>query len=146
MLFETTIEIEAPREKVWSTLVDVERWPEWTASMTSIELLTGAPLAPSSRLRVKQPRMRALVWEVTDLVPGEAFTWRSSILGVTSVGTHRIAAASDHAVTVTLALDQSGFLAPIVGFITSRMTRHYVDMEARGLKARCEAGVSRATD
>jgi uncharacterized membrane protein len=146
MLFETTIEIEAPREKVWSTLVDVERWPEWTASMTSIELLTGAPLAPSSRLRVKQPRMRALVWEVTDLVPGEAFTWRSSILGVTSVGTHRIAAASDHSVTVTLALDQSGFLAPIIGFLAARMTRRYVDTEARGLKARCEAGVSRATD
>ena len=40
MLFETTIEIEAPRETVWSTLADVERWHEWTASVTSIELLT----------------------------------------------------------------------------------------------------------
>ncbi len=104
MHFATTIEITAPREQVWATLADVERWPEWTKSVTSVELLTGAPLSGSSRVRIKQPRLKALEWDVTEFVPNEVFTWTSSTLGITSVGSHRITAATGDRVTVTLAL------------------------------------------
>ncbi len=142
MLFERTIEIEAPRETVWSTLADVERWHEWTASVTSAELLTNGPLSLSSRVRIKQPRLKMLDWEVTEFVPNEVFTWRSSTLGVTSMGTHRVAAAAGDRVTVRLALDQTGLLAPLVGLLSARSTRRYIDMEARGLKARAEAAVA----
>jgi uncharacterized membrane protein len=142
MLFETTIEIAASRDTVWSTLVDVERWPEWTESVTSIDLLTDRPPGLGSKLRIKQPRLHALVWEMTELVPGEVFTWRSSTLGITSVGTHRITASTGDRVTVTLALHQTGFLAPLVGLLTARVTRRYIDMEARGLKARAERTLS----
>ena len=38
-------------------------------------------------------------------------------------------------VTVTLSLHQTGFLAPIVGLLSARLTRRYIDMEANGLKA-----------
>jgi hypothetical protein len=39
---------------------------------------------------------------------------------------------------VRLTLDQSGLLAPVVGAFFGRLTRRYVDMEADGLKRRCE--------
>ena len=39
MQFETTVEINATPEQVWNTLIEVERWPEWTASITKIEPL-----------------------------------------------------------------------------------------------------------
>jgi uncharacterized membrane protein len=142
MHFETGTEIAAPREHVWATLVDVERWHEWTRSVTSIELLTGAPLSASSRLRIKQPRLKALEWSVTEFVPNEVFTWTSSTFGITSVGSHRITAGPDDRVTVTLALHQTGFLAPLIGLLTARLTRRYIDMEANGLKARSEARAS----
>ena len=92
MRFETTIEIQAPGDLVWATLADVERWPTWTASMRRVEILTKGPLGLSAKVRVKHPRLSALVWDVTEFVPGEVFTWRSSILGVTCVGTHRVSA------------------------------------------------------
>ena len=94
-------------------------------------------------MRIKQPRLKALEWDVTEFVANEVFTWRSSTVGITSVGTHRITAASGDRVTVRLALDQKGFLAPVVGLLTARLTRRYIDMEARGLKARSEAAVSK---
>jgi uncharacterized membrane protein len=142
MHFETAIEIAAPREQVWATLADVERWSEWTRSVTSIEVLTGAPFASSSRVRIKQPKLKALEWDVTEFVPNEVFTWTSSTFGVTSVGAHRISAASGDGVHVTLSLHQTGFLAPIVGLLSARLTRRYSDREANGLKARSEARAS----
>mgnify|MGYP001599984772 CR=1 FL=1 len=44
MEFTHTVEINAPRAQVWSTLADVERWTDWTQSITSIDLLD-KPLA-----------------------------------------------------------------------------------------------------
>ena len=32
----TTIDIEAPVEQVWEVLREVERWPEWAPTVTSV--------------------------------------------------------------------------------------------------------------
>ena len=138
MRFETTVEIDAPQDAVWNTLVDVERWPEWTASMTEVKRVDGEVLAPGSRVRVKQPRMPALMWEVTELAPGRSFTWRSTSPGVTTVGSHLLTSAASDRVAVTLGVRQSGALASVVALLTSGRTRRYVQMEALGLKTRCE--------
>jgi uncharacterized membrane protein len=141
VLFSTSIEIHAPQAQVWATLADVERWPEWTASMKQVDLVSGRPLALGSRVRVKQPRLQALEWKVTELVPGEVFTWTGSTLGVQCVGRHCVEPKTTDSVTVTLSLEQTGFLAPVIGRVMARLTRRYIDMEARGCKARSEAGV-----
>jgi uncharacterized protein YndB with AHSA1/START domain len=49
--FEMTVEIEATPDKVWAILADVERWPEWTASMVHVERLNGELLALGTRVR-----------------------------------------------------------------------------------------------
>jgi uncharacterized protein YndB with AHSA1/START domain len=139
MQFEMKVEIEATPEKVWATLTDVERWPEWTASMTTLERLNGDTLALGARVRIKQPGMPTLVWTVTQFDLGLSFSWRSTSPGVATVGTHLIEGAAGDRVTVTLSIHQSGMLAPVVGLFTSTKTRRYVNMEAQGLKQRCEA-------
>src|SRR6266849_7099381 len=102
MHFETTVEIDAPPDTVWATLVDVDRWPEWTASISTVERLGTSALAPASKVRIEQPRMPVLVWEVTDFEPGIAFTWQSASLGVTTVASHRLSGTAEAGVTVTL--------------------------------------------
>ena len=122
MHFETTVEIDAPPDKVWATLVDVDRWPEWTASISTVERRGAGVLARGSKVRIKQPRMPRLVWEVTDFEPGTAFTWRSASPGVTTVASHRLSGTAETGVTVTLTVDMSGVMAPIAGLLTSRTT------------------------
>ena len=139
MRFETTVEIEATPDKVWATLADVERWPEWTASMTQVECLNGESLALGAMVRVKQPRMPALVWKVIELDPGRSFSWQSKSTGVTTVGSHVVKTTADNRVTVALGIEQSGPLAPVIGLLLSKTTRRYIKMEAEGLKQRCEA-------
>ena len=41
----TTIDVEAPVEQVWQVLRDVERWPEWAPTVTSVRRLDDVPLA-----------------------------------------------------------------------------------------------------
>ena len=37
MRFDIETEINASAARVWAALVDVERWPDWMASYTSVE-------------------------------------------------------------------------------------------------------------
>jgi hypothetical protein len=43
-------------------------------------------------------------------------------------------------VAVTLGIRESGPLAPVTGLLLPGLIRRYVQMEADGLKHRCEAG------
>lgn len=140
MRFETSIDVAASAEHVFGIYTDVERWPEWTESVTSIERMDEGPLRVGSRVRIKQPRLPVAVWEVTDLVPDRSFTWVARGPGIVTTASHVITPADQNGqVTVTASLDQAGLLGPLLGLLTKRMTNHYLDTEVRGLKARCES-------
>lgn len=139
MRFAATIDVVAPAERVFDVYADVERWPEWTASVTSVERLDQGPLRVGSRARVRQPRLPVAVWEVTVLVPGERFAWVARGPGVVTTGTHIARDAGRPGLTnVTAVLDQEGPLGPVVGLLTARLTRRYLEAEVRGIKQRCE--------
>lgn len=140
MHFETTVEIDAPHDRVWATMADVERWPEWTASMRELKILDGTTIALGSRVRIVMPRLPTLVWEVTEFEPGASFTWRGASRGVATIGTHSVRATAASRVAVTLGIRESGPLAPVTGLLLPGLIRRYVQMEADGLKHRCEAG------
>jgi uncharacterized protein YndB with AHSA1/START domain len=141
--FQTSVEIDAPPARVWAVLSDVERWPDWTASMTRVELTDGGALARGSTVRIKQPRFPAMTWRVTSLEPNEGFTWEVRTPGGYSVAGHRIEPRGDRGSRVTLTVRQTGALMTIIAPLMAGTTRHYMEMEAAGLKAACE-GATRA--
>jgi uncharacterized membrane protein len=139
MEIERAIDIAAPPDRVWAVMSDVERWPEWTASVRNVERLDPGPFAVGSRARVRQPRLPAATWTVTALEPGRSFEWQSPAPGLRSVGRHRVDGVGDGASRVTLSLIWSGPLTPVVRLLYGNLSRRYVEMEAQGLKRRCES-------
>lgn len=138
-MFETSVDIAAPAERVWAVLVEVERAPEWTASMTAVKLLGDGPLAVGSRVRIKQPRLPPVVWEVTSLEPGRSFSWRARGPGFTTIGEHRVTAEGPERASATLGIRRTGPLAAVADLAFGRVDRRYVTMEAEGLKGQSEA-------
>ena len=137
MQHEVQIRIDAPAEEVWSALADVERWPEWTASVRTVELLD-AELAVGARVRIRQPKFPAVVWHVTELADGVSFTWRSRSPGADAHGRHAVLDNGDGTSTAVLTISQTGVLGSLVGLLSRRITKRYVGLEAAGLKARSE--------
>ena len=69
MHVELTRPAPAPAAAVWSVVADVERWPMWTRSMPARRAADGRPPPLGSRVQVKQPRLAATTWVVTELEP-----------------------------------------------------------------------------
>ncbi|MBF8193748.1 SRPBCC family protein [Nonomuraea sp. K274] len=139
MRFETGVTIDASAERVWRTMTDVTRWPEFTPTMTSLRRLDEGPLGAGSRVRIKQPGIPALDWVVTELHPGTSFVWETSTGGVTISGGHALTPRDGGGVSLVLSITQTGLLAPLLTLLTGRRTRRYVRIEAESLKRRCEA-------
>jgi uncharacterized protein YndB with AHSA1/START domain len=134
---DITVRVAASPERVWEVLADVENWPSWTQSMTSITLLDTGPLGVGSRVRIKQPRLPVTTWTVIELSPGESFTWIAAGPGIRTTASHRIHAAEPGSV-VTLMVDQNGIIGRLIGKFMAGLTNRYLAMEGHGLKAHAE--------
>src|SRR5262245_34873131 len=86
--FSITVEIPAPQPLVWSVIADVERWPDWTASISEVKLLSPSPIRIGSRVRIRQPKLPPAFWRVTELNPGTSFTWVSRAAGLLVTARH----------------------------------------------------------
>jgi uncharacterized protein YndB with AHSA1/START domain len=136
---ESTQHLEADPRRVWDAISDVTRWPEWLDTVTSLKRLDDGPLRVGSRARIKQPGFPPAVWEVTEVVDGHHFTWHAGAPGLRSVGRHVVEPDGTGA-RVTLAIDQTGPLAPLAARVWGRRTRDYVEREGRCLAERVAAG------
>src|SRR3990172_11368027 len=112
---ERTIQINAPPERVWAVMSDVERWPEWTESMKSVKHLDSGDLGAGSKAKLRIRRSpNATVWTVTELTPNRSFTWEAKSGGVKGVAKHVIEPDGSGS-KVTLTVDLSGIVATIFG-------------------------------
>jgi uncharacterized protein YndB with AHSA1/START domain len=132
MQHEETRAVAAPAEVVWRILTDLERWPAWTRSMSKVE--PDGPLAVGMTARVKQPRLPAVTWTVTDVDQGRSFTWEAAAPGLRTVAEHVVADGAAGTSTITLRIDTTGPAAGMMGLLLGGMTRRYVAMEADGLQ------------
>ena len=130
MITDSGVDIDAPATVVWDVFSDVERWPEWTDSVTSLVALDGPGLAVGKRFEIKQPRMPKLVWEVTDVAPGKSWTWVQRSPGGLTVASHDVTAISANRTRVRQQIDQRGPVGALVGLLMRRMTRRYLELES----------------
>lgn len=137
MRYTRTDVIAARPGDVWAVLMDVESWPDWTASMREITRLDSGPLRVGSTVRVRQPTGRPMVFTITELTNERSFTWTASAAGTRSTGYHELTqTASGVRAVLTFAL--TGPMAWLGALLAGGRIRRYVDMEADGLKRRSE--------
>lgn len=134
-----TVDIDAPTERVWDVLTDIDRWSEWTNSVTSARRLDKGELRAGSRAELAQPRIPKGVWTVTMVEPGLSFNWEQSGPGVRTTARHRLEALPDGGTRVHLAVEQAGWLGVTVGRFYRKLTDRYLAMESAGLKVRSES-------
>ena len=135
--FTISIDINAPPDRVWAVMSDVEHWHEWTPSVTSIKRLDSGPFAVGSRLLIRQPKFPPAMWKITAIEPGRGFSSASGMPGLHVFAHHRIEKTTLGS-RATLALDYDGFLGDLLARMTKDITDRYIGLEARGLKARSE--------
>ena len=151
-MVQTTVSvaISAPAEQVWQTLMAVEAYPEWTASMRRVERVSGpAPTGPApdlrigEQVRITQPRLGTMTWTVSLVDANRRFDWAAKRGLVTITASHTITPQPE-GVTLELTLTAVGLGSGLASRLTRRMTERYVAMEAAGCRARSEARAAEA--
>lgn len=133
-----TVNIDAPPEKVFAVLSDVERWPEWTSTMTSLRRAESGRFAVGSTALIRQPRLRPAVWQVTEFEDKRNFTWTTRSPGLRMTAGHSIEPLGAGS-RVTLSFELSGFVAPLVSWLYGGLIGRYINIESLGLKQRSES-------
>ena len=143
--FTITIDIDVPADRAWQVMSDIDRWHEWTPSITSIKRLDGDTLAVGKRAVIRQPKFPPALWKVTAIEPGKSFTWESAGPGLRVVGRHSVESTATGS-RATLLLDYSGIFGELLARVTRDITERYLELEAKGLKARSENPGFRSTN
>jgi hypothetical protein len=138
--FRITVDIDAPPDRVWAVMRDVEHWREWTPTVKKIQLLDPGSLAVGSRAIVWQPRFPPAKWKVIELDESRrSFTWETWSPGMRLEARHWVE-DSGNGSRATLSIQFSGLLGPLFARLTRNINDRYLAIEARGLRERCEAG------
>jgi hypothetical protein len=136
----TTIDIDAPAQRVWDILVDFERYAQWNPYHVSVqgEARQGARLS----VQVLRPDGKRVHLEphVLRLAEGRELTWGGGIRGVFH-GEHVMRIEPTGPGTVRLVHDEdfSGFAVRFADLPPQVLTEGYQRMN-RALKRRAEAG------
>jgi uncharacterized membrane protein len=137
MRIEHSLDIKAPADIVWSVTTDVERWPEWTPTMHSVQRLDAGPFQIGSSARIKQPRLAEAIWRVTSLTPGKRFTWETQNRGMRMVASHEILTQGGGC-TSHLSLDISGWLSMLLAPLILRSAASAMAIENNRLREFCQ--------
>jgi carbon monoxide dehydrogenase subunit G len=128
----------AQPDAVWRVLADVEHWRDWTPTVTEIKPVSASGLTVGARYRVVQPKLKPAIYEVTECVPSQTFTWVQRVAGGVLIADHRLS-SHDGATEVELSFTSKGLLANIIGKMFSRIISDYVATEAKSLKNQCDS-------
>ena len=115
MRFGSTVEINAPAEKIWVVFDNPEEWHQWVPSIKKIERVSKGPLAVDSQVRViaRSGITFKLLMTITEYIPGRRVFMQGEILGTKLIRFYTLEPISQKT-RVTAGGEVSGFLAWLV--------------------------------
>jgi hypothetical protein len=136
--FETRVDVTASSSVVWNIMKDVEAWPMWTPTVTTVIALDGSDLLLDHRFEVFQPGVPKATFVVTEFVDGRSFTWQSKSGGVVSSAEHTVSVVDDSHCSVNLSFEMSGMGASLLWAVARKKIESFVQTEAASLKSAAE--------
>lgn len=128
MIVERTI--DAPSERVWSLLADLDHWDEILPTMQDVSRAKGSgPRGVGASYAVRAQGLPRTVYEVTEWNPGKGFTWVASSPGVRTTATHAVRAQGDQT-HLALGIEWTGALAFVARLLLEKKSRRMVELEA----------------
>jgi uncharacterized protein YndB with AHSA1/START domain len=134
---EITVEIAAAPAEVWAVTTDVEAWPTWNPAMAAVRRQDSGPIRTGSSAIVIQPKLRPATWTVREARRGESFVWDTAGPAYVVTAAHEITPRGEGS-SLRLHVSMTGPLSPLVWVVTGGVVRRYLDLEAQGIKQRCE--------
>jgi len=113
MRFESSIDIDAPINKVWALVDKLEEWPQWMPSIKKIERLSKEPLTVGSQLSVTATVSAltvTLLMTITEFIPERSVVLEGKALGTKLTRFYNLEPANGKT-KVTIGGDVSGALA-----------------------------------
>jgi uncharacterized membrane protein len=116
MRFESSIDINAPVNKVWALIDRLEEWPQWMLSIKKIERVSKGPLTVGSQLSVtaKVSGLTVkLLMMITEFIPERAVVMQGKALGTSLTRFYTLEPVNGKT-KVTIGGEVSGALAWLV--------------------------------
>lgn len=113
----STIEIEAPSERVWTLIAGFEHWPEWGLSIRQVEPTTGR-VAAKRRGRVRSAIGVWVPFEITAVEEGRSWNWK--VAGIDATG-HRVAPTPGGCNVTFTAPGWAPFYVPVLAISLRRL-------------------------
>lgn len=133
--------IDAPADVVWPILADVEGWPDWAYTFTRITILTDTQAGLGDVVTIKQPKLPAGTWIISEWVPGKSFAWVLRCPAMKATANHVLTSMGNQC----LFRQTMDFEGPL-GWLSARrgrtLIRDYMAIEAQGLKRAAERRLS----
>jgi uncharacterized protein YndB with AHSA1/START domain len=134
MSAQDSIHIAAPVEKVWASLTDIARWPEWQAPVSSATM--DGELAPGTVFRWKAKGM-GITSTLRDVEPPSRVSWTGDSLGMRAIHVWQLEPEGD-GTRVTTMESMSGWLTRLVKLFSPRFLTQSMAESLQSLKRRAE--------
>jgi len=113
--FESSIDIDAPAEKVWGLIDRLEEWPQWMPSIKKIERVSEGPLKAGSQLSVTAEVSGLpvrLLMTIVEFVPERTVVMRGKALGTNLTRFYTLQPLNGRT-RITIGGEVAGLLAPL---------------------------------
>lgn len=135
LLAEHSITVNAPPQKIWDKLVDIDTWPTWDTNIIWARLDRGIETGSSGWLRVRKSPPSPF-W-VLSVDPGHSYTSATRFAWLKMTFIHSVEGQSSPAkVTFQIQLDGLGerMLEKLVGPMTRRLLPQWMENLKRQLE------------
>jgi len=104
MRFSSSIEVDAPVNKVWALIDELEKWPQWMLSIRRIERVSEGPLAVGSQISVTAKvgsLSVTLLMTIIEFLPERSVVMQGKALGTNLTRFYYFEPVNGKRVTVT---------------------------------------------